>query len=118
MFFRRGRKRAADGVRGRLARAAFAHATEFMVLLDREGRVLAANPTALALGGKADGVRGQPFWEARWWAHSATLAAEIRTAFRTAAAGGLARLEAVLPGGGSAPRYFDMSLRGVGSSRR
>jgi signal transduction histidine kinase/ActR/RegA family two-component response regulator len=117
-FFRFLRKRskeeAVDGQRDRLSRAAFAHASEFMALLDQDGRVLAANPTAVLLaGGSEADVRGRLCWEAPWWASSATLGAEIRAAVKSAAAGDVVRLEAVLPDPGGSPRYFDMAIRAV-----
>lgn len=51
-------------------RAAFDSAYQFQVLLDLDGRVVVANPTALALlgpGTTMESIQSTEFWQAHWW---------------------------------------------------
>lgn len=54
--------------RDKLARIILDELYEFVALLDARGNVIEVNPAALTGAGLAlDEIRGQPFWQARWW---------------------------------------------------
>ena len=79
-----------------LLRAMLDQSEHFMALLDLDGNVVDVNQTALALAGlEADAVRGKPFWETPWWAHSAELARLVKEAIRQALAGDTVRFIAL-----------------------
>jgi PAS domain S-box-containing protein len=95
-------------------RAIFDHSFELVGLLDRDGRLLAANRTALQFAGVDGGaVVGRWLWETPWWSHSGTLQAELRAAIPAAAAGDLVRFEVTHVGRDKRARYFDFSLKAV-----
>jgi PAS domain S-box-containing protein len=99
-------------------RAIIDHAFELIGLLDREGRVLVANRTALDFAGidevGAAALVGQPIWDTPWWRHSEALRDRLRAAVRAAAEGHFVRFEAThLASKKREPRYFDFSLKAV-----
>src|SRR5690606_1898009 len=80
-------------------------------LCARDGTVLDANNTALAMvRARREDVIGVPFWEAPWFATTAGMPARIRKTFQRAAAGEVVHDEVSLelPGG---PRILELSLR-------
>jgi PAS domain S-box-containing protein len=95
-------------------RAIFDHSFELVALLDRDGKLLAVNRTALLFAGVREAaVVGREVWDTPWWRHSATLRAELRAAVPTAAAGDLVRFEVTHLGRDGKARYFDFSLKAV-----
>ncbi len=53
----------------------------FLGLLDREGRVLDANKTALKfIGKKRSDIAGEYFWNTPWWAHAQTQSTRLKQA--------------------------------------
>ncbi|MCA9632128.1 MAG: PAS domain S-box protein [Myxococcales bacterium] len=86
----------------------------FMALLDLDGNVVDVNQTALALAGlEADAVRGKPFWETPWWAHSAELARLVKEAIRQALAGDTVRFIASHVTLGGDTRFVDFSVKAL-----
>jgi PAS domain S-box-containing protein len=95
-------------------RAIFDHSFELMALLDRDGRLLAVNHTALDFAGvDPSAALGQPFWSTPWWSHSAVLRDRVRAGVSAAAAGQVIRFEATHLGRDKAVRYLDFSLKAV-----
>jgi len=95
-------------------RAIFDHSFELVGLLDRRGRLLAANRTALHFAGVDEArVVGRPFWDTPWWSHSATLREQLRAAVPAAAAGDLVRFEVTHMARDRRAHYFDFSLKAV-----
>ena len=98
----------------RKLRAVFEQTFQFMGILDLDGRLIAANRTALDFARvSADEVIGRPFWETAWWSHSSDLQARVRSAVAEAARGELVRFEATHPGPDGNLHYIDFSLKGA-----
>ena len=75
-------------------RAMFDEIVSLVGLLDREGRVRAANRAALEMVGMhEDALRGLPFWDTPWCNHDPAVQAQIRDAIARAAAGESVRLQ-------------------------
>ncbi|MFM8445533.1 MAG: PAS domain S-box protein, partial [Methylococcus sp.] len=69
-------------------RALIDHSTNFLGLLDPEGRVIETNQTALRFAGiAAEEIFGQPFWDTPWWRHAVTEQERLKAAIRQAAQG-------------------------------
>lgn len=80
-------------------RALFNETFQFVSLLTVEGLVLECNRAALDFAGlREDEVVGRPFWEGRWWRHSAAVQAQLRQAIATAAQGQFVRYEVEIEG--------------------
>jgi PAS domain S-box-containing protein len=95
-------------------RAIFDHSFELVGLLDRGGKLIAANRTALEFANVDESAAvGRPFWETPWWAHSATLREQLRAAIPAAAAGDLVRFEVTHIARDGTPHYLDFSLKAV-----
>jgi PAS domain S-box-containing protein len=63
-------------------------------LLDPEGRLLAANSTALNFAGVTEEkVIGKWFWETPWWQHSAEVREQLKSAIKNASMGKFIRYE-------------------------
>lgn len=61
-------------------------------LLDTEGMVLEANAASLGEAGlPRQGLKGKPFWEMPWFERDPATRAKVEAAFRSAAAGAVAR---------------------------
>ena len=75
-------------------RAMFDEMVSLVGLLDRDGRVRAANRASLEMiGMHEDALRGLHFWDTPWWSHSPAVQAQIRDAIMRAAAGAFVRLQ-------------------------
>ena len=75
-------------------RTALDQAFQFISLLSLEGRVLAANQTALNFGGlERAAVLGKPFWQVRWWPLSRKVKRQLQASIAKAAEGRFIRLE-------------------------
>jgi len=110
------RRRAEEAVRDseRRFRALFDRAFEFIGLLRPDGAVVEVNATALAAGGLSrDDVVGLPFWETRWWSHSAPMQERVRDAVGRASKGELARLEISQRGRGDTVLDIDLSVKPI-----
>lgn len=108
------RRRAEDEARDseRRFRALFDGAVHLIGTLAPDGRVLAANRTALDYGGvAAKDVVGTLFWEGPWWRHSPELRAQLRQAVARAADGELVTMEVTHPDRNGVVRDFDFSLK-------
>jgi PAS domain S-box-containing protein len=96
------------------ARAIFDQTFEMIGLLDTSGNVLDANLTALRFAGvDLDSVKGKPFWETPWWAHSEPLQEQLRQAIRAASRGAFARFETTHQAGDGSLHIVDFSLKPV-----
>ena len=94
--------------------AIFNQTYQFIGLLSTEGRLLAANDTALAFGGLTESdVLGKFFWETPWWTHDAQQQAVLRNAIHRAAEGELVRFEAYHPDEDGDIRFVDFSVKSV-----
>jgi len=98
----------------RTLRAILDHAFEYIGLLDTKGRVIRANQTSLRVAGvRMEDVKGRPFWETPWWAHSAEEQAKLRAAIEKAATGEFVRFETTHPTSDGRVLDIDFSLRAV-----
>ncbi|HEY0467812.1 MAG TPA: histidine kinase N-terminal 7TM domain-containing protein, partial [Polyangiaceae bacterium] len=95
-------------------RAIFDGAYELIGMLSPEGRLLEANRAALLFAGvTSEEVRGQLFWETRWWTHSPELQAQLQTGIAQAARGEFVRIEVTHFAQNGDPRVIDFSLTPV-----
>lgn len=94
-------------------RAVFDNSVQFQSLLDGEGRLVASNPSALALAGNDwERVAGSPFWEAEWF----DVAAErerCRVALAETLAGQPMALEILRHTADGQEMWVDLSFRPV-----
>lgn len=99
----------------RMFRTLFDNALDLMGSISLDGVVLSANRTALDLiGATEDAVRGKPFWDTPWWAHSPTLQERLRMAVVEAGAKGqTVTFEATHPTITGQLRIIDFSLKPV-----
>ena len=92
--------------------AIFDHHYQLTGLLSPEGRLLAANRTALRFAGvERPEVIGQFFWDTPWWDRSQR--PELKDAFRRAARGEFVRFETTHPAADGSIRHIDFSLSPV-----
>ncbi len=108
------RKRAEKELRDseRKLNAIFNHHHQLTGLLDADGRLLAANKTALEFAGVDESeVIGRYLWESPWWDPSQQL--EIRRAIERAAKGEFVRIESPHTRADGEIRDFDFSLSPV-----
>jgi PAS domain S-box-containing protein len=95
----------------KLFRAVFQNAMNLLCLLDGEGKILAANPSALRFSGRSEAeLRGLPLWEAGWWAPDARPQEDLRAALRRARTGEPVRYQDDLRSASHESRAFDISL--------
>ncbi len=93
-------------------RLVFNQTFQFMGLLDPDGTVRDVNEAALAfIGARRADVVGRPFWETRWWTHSAEQQARLRDAIRRAVAGEFVRMETTHRNARGELRSVDFSLK-------
>ncbi|MFW6114191.1 MAG: PAS domain S-box protein [bacterium] len=110
------RKRAEEAVRESELRfrSIFSQTFQLIGILDLEGRLTAANTTALELIGASGGdVVGKPFWDTPWWRHSHELRGWLRQAISRAARGETVRREVTHVSKDGEIHYFDFSLKSV-----
>ena len=96
-------------------RAIFDSAYQFEGLLDLEGRILEANPTALAAlgnGATVEALRGTEFWRGGWWPTPET-AERIRTACREAREGEIVKHEVEIESASGHRIALDFSLKPI-----
>ncbi len=92
--------------------AIFHQASQFMGILDGEGRLLEANHSALALIGiTREQVLGQYFWNTPWWRHDEAQKERLRQAINTTISGGMARFEATHPSLDGTLHWVSFQLR-------
>jgi PAS domain S-box-containing protein len=73
-------------------RAVFDHTVDFLAVLEPDGRLIEANPSALRFAGTTlPQVAGRPFWETPWWAHSPRAQETCRRSLEAARRGELVR---------------------------
>ncbi len=93
-------------------RALFDQLTQFTGLLTPEGRVVAANQSALAIAGLAEAaVIGQAFADTAWWRHDPAQRARLSAAIIEAANGATVRFPATHRDGTGALIEVDFSLK-------
>jgi len=98
---------------GERFRALFDQVVQLTGILDRDGRVLAANRAALALiDRREDELIGQLFWETPWWTEPSARA-QIRDAVTRGAAGEASRFTTVHRDAQGGLRQIDFSLTPV-----
>ena len=74
--------------------AVYNHHYQLTGLIDKEGRLLMANRTALDLAGvEAQDVVGKFFWETHWWTHSQETQRTLREAIQRAMKGELVQFD-------------------------
>lgn len=82
----------------------------FVVVLDRDGRVLEVNDAPLdMLGLQREAVVGRLFWEAPWWDDVPEAREPLRRAVERAAAGEVVRQDVAI-GGGEARMIIDLQI--------
>lgn len=108
------RKQAEKALRDneRKLHAIFDHHYQLTGLIDTEGRLLAANQTALRFAGAEESeVIGRYFWDGPWWDLSQR--SELRNAIERAASGEFVRFETTHPIADEEIRNIDFSLSPV-----
>jgi len=74
--------------------AVYNHHYQLTGLIDKEGRLLMGNRTALALAGvEAQDVVGKYFWETPWWTHSKEIQRTLREAMQRAMKGEMVQFD-------------------------
>jgi len=95
-------------------RTIFDHSLELFGLLSPEGRLLAANPAALAsVGVRMEDVRGLYFWNTPWWDDDPKKQLQVRQAVKEAAGGDLVRFETSHIGPAGEPLHVDFTIKAV-----
>ena len=95
-------------------RAIFNNTFQLTGLLTPEGILLEVNQAALDfIGGEADAVIGQPFWEVPCWSFSPTVQAQLQAAIASSAAGEFVRYEVEIPDANGFLHTFDFSLKPI-----
>jgi PAS domain S-box-containing protein len=95
-------------------RAILDHTFQFIGLLDVEGHLLAANPSALEfIASKAGSVLGKYFWDTPWWTHSAQAQELLKDAVVRASQGEFMRFETTHTDANGELAYIDFSLKPV-----
>jgi PAS domain S-box-containing protein len=92
--------------------AIFDHHYQLTGLIDNEGRIIAANRTALRFAGVEEpAVIGRYFWDGPWWNPSQR--SKVQSAFECAAKGEFVRFETTHPTADGDTRNIDFSLSPV-----
>jgi cell cycle sensor histidine kinase DivJ len=95
-------------------RAILDHTFQFIGLLDVEGRLLAANPSALEfIASKAGSVLGKYFWDTPWWTHSEEEQERLKEAVKRGVKGEFSRFETTHTDANGELAYIDFSLKPV-----
>ncbi len=95
-------------------RTMFDHSLELFALLSPDGRIIAANPAALATAGVSiEDVRGQYFWNTPWWSDDPKKQLQMRQSVKEAAAGDLIRFETTHCGPAGRLLHVDFTLKAV-----
>ena len=94
--------------------AVYNHHYQMTGLIDREGRLLMANRTALEFAGVAqEDVIGKPFWETPWWTHSQEARRQLREAMDRALQGEANNFESTHISATGETRVVDFRIRPV-----
>ncbi len=107
------RKKAEEAVRDtqRKLSAIFEQGVIFTGLLDTDGRMIAANNTALKfIDCSEEDVLGKPFEETPWWAHSHELQHRLSQSIKQALDGESVRFEASHVSASGQERVFDFTI--------
>jgi len=100
--------------RERTLRAIFENSLQLMGLVAPDGRLLSANPAALAMAGVSEAeVVGQPFWDTAWWRGDPGQQAALRDGFARACRGEVFRMLARHPGADGRSYEVEFSLKPV-----
>jgi len=100
--------------RERTLRAIFENSLQLMGLVAPDGRLLSANPAALAMAGVTEAeVVGLPFWDTPWWRGDAGQQAALREGFERACRGEVFRMLARHPGVDGRGHEVEFSLKPV-----
>jgi cell cycle sensor histidine kinase DivJ len=95
-------------------RAILDHTFQFIGLLDVEGHLLAANPSALEfIAAKAGSVLGKYFWDTPWWTHSPVEQERLKEAVKRGVQGEFSRFETTHTDANGELAYIDFSLKPV-----
>jgi PAS domain S-box-containing protein len=90
----------------------FDQAFQFIALVSPDGMVCEVNRSALGfIRAEVDAVRGQPFWQTPWWAHSPEEQERLRESLALVAAGGFVRYECVVGAPNGRRQEIDFSLK-------
>jgi len=90
------------------------HQFQLTGLIDKEGRLIKANKTALELAGIASqDVIGKYFWETPWWAHSQAEQTKLREGMRQAMRGETVNFESTHVSVSGETRIIDFRIRPV-----
>ena len=94
--------------------AVYNHHYQLTGLLDKEGRLLMGNRTALELAGvEADEVVGKYFWDTPWWSHSQKTQHQLKDAIRKAMNGELVQFDTTHISATGEKREIDFRMRPV-----
>ncbi len=95
-------------------RAVFDQNFQLMGLLSPDGTIINVNRTALRLSGvRESDVKGKPFWETPWWAHSKELQDQVHEAVKKGARGEIVSFEATHPSVDGSLHHIEFSLKPV-----
>ena len=98
----------------RRMRAIFDQSFQLAGILDKKGRVLFVNRTAMNfIEGGYEECRGQYFWNTRWWVDKPGMRDKIRDAVNVAAGGVPVKSEISIPDRDGILRSLDFSIRPV-----
>ena len=87
------------------------HHYQLTGLIDREGRLLMANKTALAfIGAESHDVIGKEFWRTPWWTHSSEEQRKLREGVGRALKGEMVRFETTHTNEAGEARTFDFRI--------
>ena len=92
----------------------FNETLQFISLLDREGRLIEVNKSALDFGGyKMENIRGEYLWRAGWWKNTPETDEKFHQAVKTTLQGNLFRSEETIFGLGNRKLVIDFSLKPI-----
>jgi len=91
--------------------AVYNHHYQLTGLIDKEGRLLMANKTALEFAGvQPQDVVGKLFWETPWWAHSQKMRRALRAAMDRALRGEMVQFESTHVSAAGETRNIDFRI--------
>ena len=91
--------------------AVYNHHYQLTGLIDKEGRLLMGNRTALEIAGvEAQDVVGKLFWETPWWTHSQEVQRMLREAMERAMRGEMVQFDTTHISAAGEPRNIDFRI--------
>ena len=91
--------------------AVYNHHYQLTGLIDRDGRLLMGNKTALKMAGiDAQEVVGKLFWETPWWTHSQEVQRTLREAIERAMRGEMVQFDTTHVSATGETRYIDFRI--------